>query len=140
MTRTIPKAFAYVIRRGRLLVFRQPEALQLGLQVPAGTIDENETPEQAVLREAREETGLDGLRIVKKLGEYARDMRDVGEDTVHHRHYFELALDRHDAPETWRWYERDSCNGGPPIAFDFLWVPLDAVPALYAEHDYFIKR
>ena len=137
--RTIPKAFAYVIREGRLLVFRHADAPEAGIQVPAGTIDANETPEQAVLREAHEETGLEGLRIVKKLGEYARDMRDLGEETVHHRHYFELALDR-EAPETWRWYERDPCSGGPPIAFDLFWVPLDAVPALAADHDYFIKR
>jgi len=38
-----------------LLLFRHPYA---GIQIPAGTVEENETPEDAVRREALEETGL----------------------------------------------------------------------------------
>lgn len=48
-----------------LLLFRHPYA---GNQIPAGTVELNETPEKAALREGHEETGLPDLRIVKKLG------------------------------------------------------------------------
>ncbi|MBU1880260.1 MAG: NUDIX domain-containing protein, partial [Chloroflexi bacterium] len=38
-----------------LLLFQHPYA---GVQVPAGTVEDGETPAQAALREAAEETGL----------------------------------------------------------------------------------
>ena len=65
---TARKVLAYVTRGRRLLVFRQPESPEAGIQVPAGTVEEGEGPEVAVLREAREETGLDGLRLDAFLG------------------------------------------------------------------------
>ena len=36
--------------------------------MPAGTVHDGEEPDDAVLREAFEETGLRGLRIVRRLG------------------------------------------------------------------------
>jgi 8-oxo-dGTP pyrophosphatase MutT (NUDIX family) len=48
-----------------LLTFEHPHA---GTQVPAGTGEVGETPEQAALREAAEETGLRSLRILAYLG------------------------------------------------------------------------
>jgi 8-oxo-dGTP diphosphatase len=134
--KTKAKAYAYVVRRGHLLVFRHAEFPEVGIQVPGGTIDAGETPEHAVLRETHEETGLEGLSIVRALGEHVRDMRDFDEQAFHHRYFFELACG--DAPETWQWWERTPSGGGPPIAFDFFWVPIDAVPTLFAEHDYFV--
>jgi len=53
------KVTAFIIRKAQgekeLLLFRHPYA---GIQIPAGTVEENETPEDAVRREALEETGL----------------------------------------------------------------------------------
>jgi 8-oxo-dGTP pyrophosphatase MutT (NUDIX family) len=49
----------------QLLVFRHPNA---GIQLPAGTMELGETPEIAVLREVREETGLTAVQIVTLLG------------------------------------------------------------------------
>lgn len=49
-----------------LLLFRHPYA---GNQIPAGTVNPDELPEAAARREAREESGLEGLRLVRSLGE-----------------------------------------------------------------------
>jgi 8-oxo-dGTP pyrophosphatase MutT (NUDIX family) len=48
-----------------LLVFRHPTA---GLQIPAGSAELNETAQDAVLREAVEESGLTELRMQAVLG------------------------------------------------------------------------
>ncbi len=66
----IEKVCAFILRsisnRAEILIFEHPTA---GLQVPAGTVELDETPEKAVLREAHEETGLSDLVIIEKLGE-----------------------------------------------------------------------
>jgi len=65
----IAKVTAFVTRRREdiveLLVFQHPTA---GLQLPAGTIDDGETPLQAVVREVFEETGLTSLGSVTSIG------------------------------------------------------------------------
>ncbi len=65
----LDKVTAFVTRdapQGReLLLFRHPSG---GVQLPAGTAEENETTANAVLREAVEETGLTGLMITACLG------------------------------------------------------------------------
>lgn len=48
-----------------LLLFKHPFA---GIQIPAGTVEKNEPPEEAVLREVREETGLTAVEIQTDLG------------------------------------------------------------------------
>jgi ADP-ribose pyrophosphatase YjhB (NUDIX family) len=52
---------AYITCQQKLLVFRHSYEPEAGIQVPAGTIEEGEPPEQAVLCEAFAETGLTGL-------------------------------------------------------------------------------
>jgi 8-oxo-dGTP diphosphatase len=70
MLAIIPKAFIYVTRDARdLLVLAHPDHPEIGLQVPAGTIEAGETPEQAAMREASEETGLSSFHINAFLGE-----------------------------------------------------------------------
>jgi 8-oxo-dGTP pyrophosphatase MutT (NUDIX family) len=69
MTKTVEKVTAFVTRPAEtgqeLLLFEHPNA---GIQIPAGTVEELETPEEAVLREVREETGLWPLAIRRYLG------------------------------------------------------------------------
>ncbi|MEJ2732658.1 MAG: NUDIX domain-containing protein [Anaerolineae bacterium] len=69
MSRIVEKVTAFVTRSSEdgqdLLLFQHPNA---GVQVPAGTVEEGETPEAAVLREAVEETGLAPLTIRRALG------------------------------------------------------------------------
>ncbi len=69
MSNVVHKVTAFVTRKtsnGRqLLLFKHPTA---GIQLPAGSVDEGETIEMAVLREVAEETGLYQVEIIRKLG------------------------------------------------------------------------
>jgi len=128
------KAFAYITHGRRLLVFSHPHAPEAGIQVPAGTIEDGEAPEVAVLREAREETGLPGFTLVRFLGEQRLDRADVGRDEIHHRFFFHLRCTE-TPPEVWRNYEPDPSDGGELPLFELFWVQLpDDVPALIAGH------
>ncbi|MDX2161581.1 MAG: NUDIX domain-containing protein [bacterium] len=73
--RVLHKVTAFVTRTsaaGReLLVFEHPHA---GVQLPAGTVEANEEPEQAALREVREETGLVRLSLRGCLGAFDQPM------------------------------------------------------------------
>ena len=95
------KVVCYIVRGDDLLVFRHLDEAwdESGLQVPAGSIEVGESPEDAALREAREETGLRSLRLVRKLGESDYDLSPY-RDEVQHRHVFELAVDGETPP---RW-------------------------------------
>jgi 8-oxo-dGTP pyrophosphatase MutT (NUDIX family) len=63
------KVTAFIIRDGadgpELLLFEHPFA---GTQIPAGTVEVDEAPEAAALREANEETGLSEFANVRLLG------------------------------------------------------------------------
>ena len=125
------KVYAYIVKDNRLLIFRHTHFPEAGLQVPGGTVEVGEHLEEAVLREAAEESGLVGLKLVAYLGsqDYDLDLLGQGEGTLR-RHFFHLKLDG-DAPETWRNYEWHPSDGSPaPIEFEFFWVPLNPVPEL----------
>lgn len=135
MTKVTRKAFAYITHGNRLLIFSHPREPDAGLQVPAGTMLDAETPEEAVLREAREETGLPDLRLVCFLGETTRDLAPVGRQEIHHRFFFHLLCESK-PPERWRHYEPDPSDGSEPPLFELFWVSLPhGVPALIAGHD-----
>lgn len=54
--------------------------------LPKGTLEKDETPEQAARREIKEETGLTDFVFIKNLGSYQRPTiakGGVGEDTEH---------------------------------------------------------
>jgi ADP-ribose pyrophosphatase YjhB (NUDIX family) len=97
----IRKAYAYIIReRGgarEFLVFRHRDYPEAGIQVPKGTMLPGETPEDAVLREAREETGLREFAGPKLL---AVDTQSQPDGTPHERHFFALAAPA-GAPDAW---------------------------------------
>ena len=75
--KTLGKVTVFITRRAprgvELLLFEHPNA---GIQIPAGTLEEGETPEKAALREAAEETGLTGLHVRRYLG--YQDWRNPG--------------------------------------------------------------
>jgi 8-oxo-dGTP pyrophosphatase MutT (NUDIX family) len=118
------KVVCYVVRGDELLVFRHldEEWDESGLQVPAGSVEPVETPEDAALREAREETGLESVRLVRKLGETDYDMSPYRKE-VQHRHVFQLAVDEQ-TPPRWVSHEENSDDGSGVIRFECFWIPL----------------
>lgn len=136
----IRKVFAYITHGNRLLVLTHPEAPEAGIQVPAGTVEDGEEPEAAVLREALEETGLMGLTLVGFLGEQERDMADYGRDELHHRRFYYLKC-TDDPPNTWRHRELDASDGTGPVEFEFSWVRLtDEIPELTSDNGVMLSR
>jgi 8-oxo-dGTP pyrophosphatase MutT (NUDIX family) len=123
------RVVAYIVRGDEFVVFTHDEdqepLLESGLQVPAGGIRPSETASEAALREAYEETGLEGLRIVRYLGEDMFDARPV-EEVMIRRRFFHLTVDG-DPPREWRQVEQDASDGGTYI-FRLFWLPLDKAP------------
>ena len=135
------KALAYITHSDHLLVFSHPHAPEAGIQVPTGTVKPGEPPEEAVMREAVEETGLAGLKLAGYLGEARQDMSDFGLDEIHQRHFYHLYCEC-DPPDTWQHYETDPSDGSAePILFEFFWARLPrGVPELIAGHDEMIPQ
>lgn len=125
------KAVAYVVREGQLLVFRHRDVdlAVAGVQVPAGTIRDGEDPADAAVREAEEETGLTGLRIVGMLGVSDYDVRP-GRREIHERHFFQLTTTG-PVQDEWLWHERHD-GVGEPTPFVCSWIPLGQAHVLAA--------
>jgi 8-oxo-dGTP pyrophosphatase MutT (NUDIX family) len=122
----VQKVAAYVTRRknGRfeLLVFRHVDFPDLGMQVPAGTIEPAESPEAAVIRELEEECGLKAKEPIK-LGEYL--FFKTYSQQYQHRHVFHLHQDR-DLPDSWV-HEVQSSGDDHNLKFEYSWQPIGAV-------------
>jgi 8-oxo-dGTP pyrophosphatase MutT (NUDIX family)/AcrR family transcriptional regulator len=111
-----PRAVAYVVRDGDVLVFTHrptPCTEGAGLQVPGGGVHDGEDPAVAVVREVREETGLD-VEIVRPLGTVTRGGREL-----HHFHVAPLGP----TPDAWDHDERS--DGDVPLwTFSLFWLPV----------------
>ncbi len=127
------RAYAYITNGNRLLLFTHPESPEAGIQVPAGTIEPGESPEDAVMREAREETGLTELKYEKFLAQDTRDMRDCGVDELQYRWFYHLSVGGRPR-DTWRQGELAE-DGSVRIPFDFFWANVRALPKLVANYD-----
>ena len=122
----IEKACACVVQRGRVLVFRHPHSTG-GVQLPKGTIEPGESPENAVIRELAEESGL-RLSAAPKL---VAEMKFTGaakkafpEKLPTQQRWFVFRFDAVDTlPEHWT----HTATGSPAehgLVFDYFWHPL----------------
>ena len=125
------RAHAYSTHGNRLLVFEHRDFPDAGIQVPAGTVKDGEAPEIAVMREATEETGLMGLRLVGELGNLRHDMTEFGVEETQHAWFYHLQCDK-TPPD--RWLHDETHGGtGDPIRFELYWVSMpDDIPELIA--------
>lgn len=132
----IHKVAAYITCENQLLVFTHVDYPQAGIQVPAGTVAEEESLDDAVLRKAFEETGLPNLQIKSFLGTRIYDLPSVdGRDNVIHRHYYHLKLPAPIKIHRWQHWEKSPSEGTvEPILFELFWVSLtEEIPELSGE-------
>ena len=130
--RVVRKVVGYVVREDKLLVFTHDDIpLEVtSVQVPAGTIEVDEAPEDAVLREVLEETGLD-TRIVSALGMECYDARPTKPE-IHERYFFQLAPIERQVPERWSSGEENPSDGGKQQRWTCFWIPLEQSQVLCA--------
>ncbi len=126
------KVVIYVTAGDRLLVLRHPESPRAGLQVPAGSIESGEAPQDAAIREAVEETGLSFVGLPRLLGVLEVEMAPFGAPGRHRRHFFHLRAAA-PVPERWRHVEESPSTGDGPIPFELWWIGLGSVPPLAAD-------
>ncbi len=133
------KVYAYITHGERLLVFSHPDSPEAGIQVPGGTVEDGETPEEAAMREATEETGLTGLQMKALLGQVDRWIPELQQ---WHRRWFYHLTAADPLPERWHHAEATPSDVSPPdgspsdgsqgpIRFEFFWARLPGgIPAL----------
>lgn len=133
----VQKAYVYILCRGRLLVFRERAHKDSGVQVPGGTLDPGETPEQGARREVVEETGRTDLIIDGYLGSHLWNYQWRHVTGRYRRHFYFGHLED-PAPETWKHWEMTPSDGGDPFQMRFYWVPFPTgYPRL--DHGYGLK-
>jgi 8-oxo-dGTP diphosphatase len=117
------RVVAYITRvrdgQAELLVFEDPKHPRIGIQVPAGRLDADEELETGLLREIAEETGLERVRILRRLTGFEEHYASRYEN-----HGFHVVLEG-DAPDEWEHVVYgDGDDAG--LVFRFRWVPVGA--------------
>ncbi|TCW24607.1 NUDIX hydrolase [Dietzia cinnamea] len=130
--RIVRKVVGYVVHEGRLLVFTHDgfPLVEVGVQVPAGTIEHGESPEEAAVREVAEETGI-RARVVRSLGTERYDMRP-SKPEIHERHFFHLEPEDLTFPERWPAGEPRPSGGGERQEWTCFWIPVERAHVLCA--------
>ena len=114
----VEKAYGYITREqeGRLqvLVFEQSTEGS-GIQIPKGTIEEGETPLEAITREMFEETGLEDL-VVHNL--IAQDYFEHYTGVLHKRFFYHLTTN--ELRDSWQHSPTGKNERG--LQFSFYWI------------------
>lgn len=127
------KAYALITSGHSLLVFKHRDLQGLDIQLPGGTVEPHESPQEAVMREAEEETGLSALQLVGFLGEQRIEYVKDGVPHSLRHYYYHLTCD---APTPPRWQHAERYASGEPegteIWFELFWVPLESEVQIFA--------
>ena len=111
------RSVVFVIRNKKILVEKlnyPSEGKDDFYSIPGGGIEDGETPEQAAIRELKEECGLDGT-IVRKLSELYNHNRT--------EYAFEVKVPDDQEPITG--YDPEEVGAANPSLKEVLWLGLD---------------
>lgn len=132
------KVLAYITKgensEQKILVFEHKDHPEAGLQVPGGTIEDDELLIDALYREIEEETGIQREQLelkgkVNKRNYFPENCHDV----VHERNIFHLIYKGKDELE---WDNRVLSTGKDNgMIFHCSWVPVNELPELAAGQD-----
>ena len=132
------KVLAYITKdehaEQKILVFEHKDHPEAGLQVPGGTIEDDELLIDALYREIEEETGIrrEQLQLngkVNKNNYFPENRKDV----IHERNIFHLTFTGGDENE---WDTCVNSNGKDNgMIFHCRWIPVNDLPALAAKQD-----
>ncbi|MCL1696192.1 MULTISPECIES: NUDIX domain-containing protein [unclassified Lysinibacillus] len=132
----VEKAFGYITREheGQLqvLVFEQ-NTEGAGIQIPKGTVEEGETPLEAVKREMFEETGLSDL-VVKGL--IAQDYFNHHSGLLQKRYFYHLTTN--EQRDSWKHYPTGVNEVG--FEFSFYWITDEQQVTLVNGHGDYLYR
>jgi 8-oxo-dGTP pyrophosphatase MutT (NUDIX family) len=120
----VEKAVCYVVASDRILVFTHDDVplTITGVQVPAGTVGDGESPADAAVRELVEETGIHA-EVVRLLGTADYDLAPMRPE-IARRHFFQLRAAETDIESVWTAGESDPEDGGAPRSWTCQWIPL----------------
>lgn len=122
--KTKDKVLAYIYREYegslQVLVFDHPNVPEVNPQVPAGSLKNNEKPEDGVLREIFEESGLKFNKVDSYLGQFEHFADYKNE--IHNRHVYTIMSSG--LPDSWphNVKSHDEDNGE---IFEYYWLPIE---------------
>ncbi|WP_040984310.1 NUDIX hydrolase [Oceanobacillus jeddahense] len=115
----IKKVYGYITRlkdhKVQVLVFQHsnPEA---GIQVPKGTVEAEEDTVNALIREMKEETGLEGLHAETLIAE---DLWENADGVIHHRFFYQINI----AYSLDEWVHQPTGGGEETgLSFHYFWI------------------
>ena len=90
-TREYEAAGGVVVHRGQVLLLWRPARDEIRL--PKGHVESGESPQEAALRETREEGGVAHPRLVADLGRLQTEFNHDGFHIIRQEYYFLMTLD-----------------------------------------------
>ncbi len=125
------KAFAYILRHNsnrppQLLVLSFALDSTLPLRLPGGTLHDDEDPFAGLVRELREEVGLDNLDVIRKLGVRR-----------YYKEYIQADVERHDyllqapkgLPDSFSYVVQGE-GGDSGAVFNYRWISSEEIGAV----------
>ncbi len=129
------KAYGYVTRikdrRQQVLVFQHKNLPDAGIQIPKGTVKEDEDTFSAVIREVKEETGIQRFEVEKLITE---DYWENDDGAMHNRYFYKIVCN--EMADEW---EYNPTGGGEEegLTFQFFWVAsVEEVELIRGHADY----